>query len=232
MRRRWEMWVLAALIVTTPGLAWSIPVLTFTGSPTGGTLEYDGQDGVDPLEGHGILFTSVTGAGTPSNSGATLYCDPTCGLDFETGPNISETPYTWAGGGTFTLTGDLYTLPGGVGGGGSLTASGTLVDGSWFNNVGGAPLGPGFSASGQGFDVKDPDLLTFFGITHPNFTFVNFEVGGPFSPAGDGSFVVPVTTVFLENTAAPEPGTLFLLGAGLSGLGILTRRRFSRVGRG
>ena len=47
---------------------------------------------------------------TPANSGVVLPC-VACSLDFTTGANISEGPsWSWAGGGTFTLTGDIPLL--------------------------------------------------------------------------------------------------------------------------
>jgi hypothetical protein len=224
MARRWTIWAVLVVVLAAPAGAWAVPSLTFFWNPllgaNGGTLSYGGTDGVDPLVGSSIKISEVFGLGTPTESGTTLFCDPACTLSFTTGPSITEGAiYTWAAGGTFTITGNLET------GANVLVASGTLLTGSFDTTITGL-AGPGILVTGFGTDAKDPDLLAFYGIGNTAFEFSDVELAGPFAPALNGSFSTAVTTVQVINTAA-EPGQLLLLGVGLAGVGILARRRMT-----
>jgi hypothetical protein len=233
MARRWTIWAVLVVVLAAPAGAWAVPSLTFIGSVLlagGGSLSYGGTDFVDPLVGVDIVIQSVTGGGTPSNSGDTLYCFPACDLDFTTGANLTEPgsfpgAYAWAGGGTFTLGGSLYNDPGGAGG--LVVSSSTLVSGTWLSPVSGFAAGSTFSMSGGGFDTKDPTLLAHYGIGNTAFVFGNTEIAGLFTPnLITKAFTADVDTASIINTAA-EPGQLLLLGVGLAGVGILARRRFT-----
>lgn len=151
----------------------------------------------------GIIAGAQCGAST---TGGTIA--ETCKLDFntlantitltsptglwDTGPNFQ--PYD-ADRGAF--------IPGTIG---------NVLTGSFsvFNNVGGL-------FAGAGSDVKDPDLLAFFGLSPSTpFTFLNTElhiVGGAVVE-GDLTNLV----------AVPEPATMTLLGLGLI-VGAAHRRR-------
>jgi hypothetical protein len=224
--RRWGIWAVALVVLTAPGAAWAVATLTFLGGP-GGTLSYGGLDLVDPLLGADVAISTVVGSGTPANPGVTLFCSPACDLDFATGANTAEgAVYTWAAGGSFTLSGDLWTGPGGTGTHVTLGGSETLVSGTWTSPIVGV-AGGGISVTGFGSDTKSPTLLAYYGITNTAFEFFNNEIAAAFapgSPTGTGAFSASVTTATIVNTAA-EPGQLFLLGVGLAGVGILARRR-------
>jgi hypothetical protein len=227
MARRWAIGTLTIALLLAPTVTWAVATLTFLSPPGGGgTLSYGGTDGVDPLVGTNILIGTVTGAGTPLESGTSLFCFPACELDFTTGANTLESPvYAWAAGGTFTLTGDLYTAPGG--GGTQIVNDGTLISGAWTSPVAGVPALSTIVISGFGSDTKDPDLLAFFGITNTGFSFFDQEFASGFAPTGSGSFSGTVTSAAIINTAS-EPGTLLLMGLGLVGLGAAFRRRTGR----
>lgn len=71
--------------------------------------------------------------------------------------------------------------------------------------------------SAYGHDTKSPLLLSALGIpTNSSFDFFNFEIVN--SASG-------VIDAHLQNRLIPEPATLFLLGAGLLGIGVLGRMR-------
>ena len=226
MVRRWAIWMLTLAVLAAPAAAWAVSSLTFFWNPllgpNGGTLSYDGSTS---LVGTDIKIATVFGLGTPAESGTTLFCDPVCDLDFTTGANILEpgVSYTWAAGGTFTITGNLET------GANVPVASGVLLTGAFTGPVTGLGGGSGILVTGFGVDTKLPALLAFYGIGNQNFEFSDVELAAGFAPAGDGSFSASVTTAQIVNSAT-EPGQLFVLGVGLAGVGVLARRRLT--GRG
>ena len=166
-----------------PSLALALPSLIFDTTPggAGGTLTYDGAGG--PAIGTGIVFVDIQGIDTPLNTGTVLSCVG-CVLNFTTGANVTEGPglWTWAGGGTFTLTGDVPAL----GLDDALLASGSFDA---------TPNTPGLASGGDsalfialGFDVKDSALAGFYGLG-PDFRFANTEIAlGTFTPGVDGAF--------------------------------------------
>jgi hypothetical protein len=185
-----------------------------------GTVSYDGIGGA--LVGTGLNFTSITGDGTPLNSGVSLVCDG-CLLNFETGVNISEGPSVWefASGGSFTVTGLAKT------GGGDVIANGILLQGSFTGTplVSGAPGTAIFT--GFGVDEKHQGLLDFFGITTSDFEFATTEISlSTCTDVSVGGFDCAVQNADLENTSVvPLPAAAWLFGSALLGLAGVARRK-------
>ncbi len=211
------------------GPAQAMSILSLDQVTGGGTLAYDGAGG--PLFGTDIVFESLTGTGTPLNDGAVLTCEG-CLLNFATGANTSEASpnYTWAGGGSFTLTGSVKD-------GGTLVASGVLVDGTWADPVSGSiidlpvPLPDQAFVAGTGTDQKHEGILAYFGLGN-DFVFTSTQISADvtFNPVTK-AFSGPVSSADLTNTptaTTPEPGTMLLLGVGAAGLGLGLRRRRKR----
>ncbi len=218
--------VAAVALLLSPGFSYAASINFDQNSVSGGLLSYDGAGG--PLVGTGIIFDLITGIDTPlhaAGTGGDLTCVG-CTLAFTTGANVQESPvYAWAGGGSFVLTGTAQEP------GGSTVATGTLLSGVWGSFVSGASNGVTINAGGQGTDTKNADLVAYFGLTNPNFTFAStqFSSSNLTLDPSTGAFSGVVDEADLDNRTGagtvPEPSALFLFGSGLIGLSWFRRKR-------
>jgi PEP-CTERM motif-containing protein len=213
--------LLALMLALLPIAALAGPTLSFDTVPggAGGFITYDGVGG--PAIGSAIKFVDLVGQETPLHNGVVLDCVD-CLLSFATGPNTLEGPpqYTWAGGGTFSLVGDVPALG---------LDDATLVSGRFT----GTPNTPGLAAAGSnalflavGVDTKDPVLAAYYGLTPADFVFANTEIAlGTFAVNPQtGAFRAFPNQADLINAPVPEPSTWLLVGAGVVGLALLRHR--------
>jgi hypothetical protein len=210
-------------LLLLPSVALAIPALVFDTTPggAGGTLTYDGAGG--PAIGNDIAFVNIMSNGeVPLNPNTTLVCS-NCLLDFQTGANTQEGPpgWTWAGGGSFTLTGDVPSLG---------LVGATLISGT-FTGTANTPGMAGETTAlffGLGVDSKDPTLAAFYGLDPSNFTFANTEIALDTLTvdATTGAFTALPNQADIINTQAvvPNPATAMLLGLGMAGLAAMKRQ--------
>ena len=219
-------WIGAAVAVlalaASPALAATI---TFDQLVDSGTLTYNGTGG--PLVGTGITFQTISPSladPPPFNAGTDLVCGG-CTLTFSTGANVTEGPgvWTWASGGTFTLTG---TIPG-IG----IVVPSVILSGTFTENPSATLVAGTLIFGGGGIDFKAPELVMFyFGLIAPPppdnmiFMFSNTEITATPTVGGNGSLSALVTEADITNRL-PEPGSALLLLLGLGSLAAYRRRR-------
>jgi len=187
-----------------------------------GSITYNGTGG--PLVGTNIQYDTITGVETPANQGSTLAI--TGGkLNFTTGNFASSTSTTWtfAAGGTITITGAVPSL--------GINSASTVLLSGYFNidtvvtkqNLAAKILNAGI------FDYKNAAVEQYFGITNGPLSWTG-NLDANFSAAGSPPGGFSSTKIFgssIQNTAAtPEPSSLAIAGLGVLGMiGYGLRRR-------
>jgi hypothetical protein len=192
-------------------------------APALGSISYAG--GASPLVGTNVTIREVTGInGTPDNNNVTLQI--TGGLlNFRTGLYTGGGAAQWDfGGGAdsfITVTGGIAAL--------GIPNDSVLLTGA-FGSASVLPFGgESFKIAGSSFsDQKNPTLANYYGLLAPfitgwngNFNISFNAVGLPPNPFSSES----MGSGDLINTPVPEPGTLLLLGSGLVGAFVFTRKR-------
>ena len=202
--------ILAVLALALPLAAFASSTIDFTNS--GGTLT-GSSSGVSLSNSTLIDVNNYFGSGLIQGSNLGTLSFTTGAL---TGGSLSGANATFAGGGSFTITGNgVNGVPNGVIFSGTfsgpVTLTGTqLANGTWSYTLSGAITG---TLKTTGFSTVASTVQLVFS-THKG----PLANGGTATVSSGDTFVV-----------VPEPGTLSLFGTGLIGLAGLVRRKLNLV---
>ncbi len=176
--------------------------------PLTASVSYAG--GATPLVGKDISVDSVTGIGTPLNSGVTLPFEGI--LNFTTGNFTGSDASHWnfGGGGSIEVKAGLTTVLAG-----------------FFESAQVLQVGGDFKIVGASFfDRKLEELLLFYGLPIDVIYTGNMNLSFLASGLPPGAFTsTAVLSGDLINGKIPEPISLILLGSGLAGAGLYRRLR-------
>jgi len=203
-------------------------ILDFGIQAGGGSIKYTTLGGVLTATGIGVN-NLVPEDSNNIATGPALTCN-NCVFSFTTGSLTSTTTspiktWSFAAGGTMSveLTGTI-DLPNSTIAG----LNGPLLLGTISDAIVQAFGGTNKIVASDFLDIKDPNLVAYFFPNLPTNTsfegFLNLSFNAPGSPPN--TFVsTGIGSGDIQNTPTPEPGTLMLLGSGLSGFGYLALRR-------
>jgi len=213
------------LLSSAPVLAG--PIIDFSGT-SGGTVSYLAPDcTTSDLCGRNIAIGMVSGVSTSLHTGSHTVLLGF--LNFTSGSlvSVNDGVYRFGPGGpnSFRITGTVLDA-------GILNA--TLLSGQLLSATVDTTSASGLYLSlASGSDTINQTLVTYFGLTDTAFEFsqASFHIDATTdcgSSCGAGTpFLGTAFSIGVPNapTAAPEPGTLALLGSGLTAVGIWARRR-------
>ncbi|AFZ37108.1 PEP motif putative anchor domain protein [Stanieria cyanosphaera PCC 7437] len=202
--------VATASIVSFAGSAEAAVIQFDDKTVHGGTISYNGTGG--SLVGKDLLLDTVLGIDTVLNNKKELSCVG-CKLNFVTGANISETPlYEFASGGSVTITGKILD-------GLTEIVNGTLLTGTFTENIFGN-VANGFAVfTGIGVNSVNSALSSYYGVNATDFTFAQTSIAAKnVKVEKNRGFTGTVTNTDFDTKpvqTTPEPtATLGLLAVG------------------